>query len=166
MSIQWNPFCSIGRCLFHGWLVKFEFRYSTERGIFFNERLLKPTLVLQSAKLLSVDVHWGDQGLVRYLRNFILRVCCLCSTKAGDTPEDHGDQIRRDRRKLHPQKTYSSLVSTSSWSTSDKTAAISLKNRCFWTSKQPFAIYFLQASCNDCSAAIPEIFTQTSGSDY
>ena len=33
-------------------------------------------------------------------------------------------------------------------------------------SKQPFAIYYLLASCNVCPVAIPEIFAQTEGSDY
>ena len=35
----------------------------------------------------------------------------------------------------------------------------------FWTSKQPFALYFFLATCNICPVAIPEIFG-TQGSDY
>ena len=36
----------------------------------------------------------------------------------------------------------------------------------FWTSKQPFTIYFLLTTCNVCPVVIPEIFTQIQGSDY
>ena len=36
----------------------------------------------------------------------------------------------------------------------------------FWTSKQPFAKYFLLASRSVSPVAIPEIFAQTQGSDY
>ena len=36
----------------------------------------------------------------------------------------------------------------------------------FWTSKQPFAIYFLLTTCTVGPVAIPEIFSQTQGSDY
>ena len=36
----------------------------------------------------------------------------------------------------------------------------------FWSSKQPFAIYFLLTSCNVCPVAISEIFAQTQGSYY
>lgn len=56
--------------------VKFKFRCSAESGIYSNERLYKPVPVLQSAELLSVEVHEGDQGLVRYLTNV---VACLFS---------------------------------------------------------------------------------------
>ena len=34
-----------------------------------------------------------------------------------------------------------------------------------WTSKQPFAKYFLLTSCNVCLVAIPEIFAQTQRSE-
>ena len=34
------------------------------------------------------------------------------------------------------------------------------------TSKQSFAIYFPIETCNFCPTAIPEIFSQTQGSDY
>ena len=61
-------------------------------------------------------------------------------------------------------KTYSSLVSTSSLSIYDKTVTKkywSLSKIVFWTSKQPFAIYFLLATCNVRPVAIPEIFAKT-----
>ena len=36
----------------------------------------------------------------------------------------------------------------------------------FKTSKQTFAIYFLQATCNVCAVALPDIFAQVQVSDY
>ena len=39
-------------------------------------------------------------------------------------------------------------------------------NSFFWTSKQPFALHFLLATCDVCNLAIPKIFAQTQGSDY
>ena len=36
----------------------------------------------------------------------------------------------------------------------------------FKTSKQTFAIYFLQATCNVCAVALPDIFAQAQVSDY
>ena len=45
-------------------------------------------------------------------------------------------------------------------------ALISLQNRAFWMSKQPFAIHFFLTTCDVCSVAITEIFILTQGSDY
>ena len=66
-------------------------------------------------------------------------------------------------------KTCGSLVSTLSKTSYDKTAARkrwSLSKSIFWTSKQPFAIYFLLATWNFPPLAIPQIFAQTQGSDH
>ena len=56
-------------------------------------------------------------------------------------------------------------------------ALISPQNKVFMTSKQPFTIHFILASCNVCPVGkenpdigifvdFPEIFAQTQGSDY
>ena len=46
-----------------------------------------------------------------------------------------------------------------------KSDNLSLKSF-IWMSEKPFAIHFLQVSCNVCPVAIPEICAQTQGSDY
>ena len=58
-------------------------------------------------------------------------------------------------------KTYTSLVSVLSQFVYDFS-----QNLFFWTSKQPFVIQSLLATCNVHHVVIPVIFAQTQGSDF
>ena len=77
----------------------------------------------------------------------------LSTVQNGKKKSDKKRKITKSIKNIKPGK----HLSYSEWS---------ISKIIFWTSKQPFTIYFLLTTCNVCSMAIPEIFVQTQVSDY